>query len=203
MAPSFRELVGVPPSVASVKDSVLVIIDAQNEYATGALKTANVDATRKAIAALLERYRAGGGYVAHVVHITPPGAPVFTPNTPLADEFDELKPNTASGKEVVVEKNFPNSFAATNLEEFVKGTGLKKLVLTGYMAHVCVSTTARAGHEKGYEVIIAEDAVGDRDIPGASAAEVKKVIDLLLNHAPLGVRGLFVDCTLTSYSTPF
>jgi len=42
----------------------------------------------------------------------------------------------------------------------------KKVVLTGYMAHVCVSTTARAAAEKGYDVILAEDAIGDRDIPG-------------------------------------
>jgi hypothetical protein len=32
MAKAFRELIGVPPSNASTKDSVLVIIDAQNEY---------------------------------------------------------------------------------------------------------------------------------------------------------------------------
>ena len=32
MAKSFRELVGIPASTASTKDSVLVIIDAQNEY---------------------------------------------------------------------------------------------------------------------------------------------------------------------------
>ena len=39
-------------------------------------------------------------------------------------------------------------------------------MLTGYMAHVCVSTTARAAAERGYDVILAEDAIGDRDIPG-------------------------------------
>jgi len=49
-------------------------------------------------------------------------------------------------------------------------------VLTGYMAHVCVSTTARQAAEKGYDVVIAEDAVGDRDIPGAKAEEVVKVV---------------------------
>ena len=32
MAKAFRELIGVGPSTASTKDSVLVIIDAQNEY---------------------------------------------------------------------------------------------------------------------------------------------------------------------------
>ena len=43
------------------------------------------------------------------------------------------------------------------------------------MAHVCVSTTARQAAEKGYDVILASDAIGDRDIPGASGAEVTKM----------------------------
>merc|ERR1712098_928332 len=54
MAKAFRELIGVGPSTASTKDSVLVIIDAQNEYANGQLKTENVASTRKAISSLRE-----------------------------------------------------------------------------------------------------------------------------------------------------
>jgi nicotinamidase-related amidase len=42
-------------------------------------------------------------------------------------------------------------------------------------AHVCVSTTAREGMQSGYDVVIPEDAVGDRAIPGVSADEVVKV----------------------------
>jgi nicotinamidase-related amidase len=40
---------------------------------------------------------------------------------------------------------------------------------------VCVSTTARQADEKGFDVIIAEDAVGDRDIPGISGEQLTKV----------------------------
>jgi len=40
------------------------------------------------------------------------------------------------------------------------------------MAHVCVSTTARQGAELGYDVVLAADAIGDRDIPGLSGEEV-------------------------------
>lgn len=43
------------------------------------------------------------------------------------------------------------------------------------MAHVCVSTTARQANEKGYDVLIAEDAVGDRDIPGVAAEELVRL----------------------------
>ena len=52
----------------------------------------------------------------------------------------------------------------------------KKIVLTGYMAHVCVSTTARQAEQRGYEVLLAEDGIGDRDIPGATGEEVTKMV---------------------------
>ncbi len=129
-AKSFRQTVGVPPSTASTSDSVLVIIDAQNEYATGLLRTENVESTRAANAALLEKYRAANAPVVHVVHKTPDGAPVFTPGTPLADEFDELKPKDS---ESVVVKQAPGSFTGTQLQEILEKTGRKKVVLTGYM----------------------------------------------------------------------
>jgi nicotinamidase-related amidase len=44
------------------------------------------------------------------------------------------------------------------------------------MAHVCVSTTARQAAEKGYDVILAEEAIGDRNIPGAKAEDVVKMV---------------------------
>ena len=49
------------------------------------------------------------------------------------------------------------------------------------MAHVCVSTTARQAHEKGYDVILAQEAIGDRNIPGVGAEEVVKVVLAELN----------------------
>ena len=83
---------GIPRSTASPKDSALIIIDAQNEYASGKLKVSNLESTRKAIGELLERYRVSRGKIIHVKHSVPDGAPVFTPGTKLFDEFDELSP---------------------------------------------------------------------------------------------------------------
>lgn len=140
-AKSFRQTVGVPPSTASTGDSTLVIIDAQNEYADGLLRTEGVGATRAAIAALLGRYRAAGAPVVHVVHETPDGAPVFTPGTALAAEFDELRPRKSdldSETESVVVKKFPGSFTGTQLQEILEKTGRKKVVLTGYMVSLKV-----------------------------------------------------------------
>lgn len=126
-ATSFRQLIGVQPSTASVADSTLIIIDAQNEYAEGKLKCSNTASSRKVIASLLQKYRQGNGKVVHVVHDTPDGAPVFTPGTKLAEEFEELAPKEG---EKVIHKNYPSSFAGTDLHKHLGGG---KIVLTGYM----------------------------------------------------------------------
>ncbi|KAK2774681.1 isochorismatase family [Colletotrichum kahawae] len=171
-AVSMRSMLGLSASTASTSDSVLVIIDAQNEYANGKLAVSGVEASRAKIASLLEKYRVAKSPVLHVVHEVPAGAPLFTPGTELAEEFSELKPLKG---ESVVTKHFPGSFTGTNLEDLLKATGRNKVVLTGYMAHVCISTTARQASEKGWDVIVVEDAVGDRNIPGTSAEELTKV----------------------------
>lgn len=44
-------------------------------------------------------------------------------------------------------------------------------------AHVCISSTSRAGAELGYDVSVISDGIGDRDIPGASA---KQLVDVSL-----------------------
>ncbi|OSS44897.1 hypothetical protein B5807_09372 [Epicoccum nigrum] len=172
MPASFRQLLGVKPSTASPTDSALLIIDAQNEYASGQLKVTNAEASGKVIASLLEKYRSANGKVVHILHKTPEGAPVFTPNTPLSEEFDILK---AKGEEEVIWKPHPGSFAETNLDETLKGWGIEKVVLTGYMAHVCVSTTARQAAQRGYDAVVVEDGIGDRDIPGFKGEEVTRV----------------------------
>ncbi|KAI8306061.1 putative isochorismatase family protein YddQ [Colletotrichum sp. SAR11_240] len=171
-AVSMRSMLGLPASTASTSDSVLVIIDAQNEYANGKLAVSGVEASRAKIASLLENYRVAKAPVIHVVHEVPADAPIFTPGTDLAEEFSELKPLEG---ESVVTKHFPGSFTGTNLEDLLKATGRNKVVLTGYMAHVCISTTARQASEKGWDVIVVEDAVGDRNIPGTGAEELTKV----------------------------
>ncbi|KAL4914419.1 Isochorismatase-like protein [Aspergillus aurantiobrunneus] len=176
-AQSFRQTIGIPPSTASPHDSTLIIIDAQNEYANGHLKITEVDSSRKEIAVLLSKYRSAGQArnIVHVLHETPAGAPVFTPKTALAQEFEELAPLPG---EKVITKTVPSSFGFTDLHEYLGGLGAvgKKIVLVGYMAHVCVSTTARAGNELGYDVIVVKDAIGDRDIPGVDARTLKGVV---------------------------
>ena len=89
---SFRSFLGIPASSPTPKDSVYVIVDAQNEYDHGLLAVSNVAESRANIGAVLKKYREAGGDVVHVTHSTPEGAPLFTPGTELAEEFEELQP---------------------------------------------------------------------------------------------------------------
>jgi hypothetical protein len=129
-AQSFRQIVGASPSSASPVNSTLVIIDTQNEYAEGKLKVTNAASSRKAIESLLKKYRDANSKIVHVVHQTPNGAPGFTPDSKLADEFDELKPKDG---EKVIGKNHPSAFADTEWQNFSGDEAGAKVVLTGYM----------------------------------------------------------------------
>jgi len=177
---SFREIIGAQPARVSTSSSVLIIIDAQNEYAEGHLKVHNVHESRKVITRLLKKYRSSSAPVIHVVHDTPSGAPIFTPGTPLAAEFSELAPLDG---ETVIHKQAPSAFTGTDLDSVLKKLGRKQIVLVGYMAHVCITGTARSGMEMGYDVVIVEDGIGDRHIPGVDADLLVKTVLAELSDA--------------------
>ncbi|KAL8847617.1 MAG: hypothetical protein Q9221_007347 [Calogaya cf. arnoldii] len=172
---SFRSLLGLPDSKPTPNDAVLVIVDAQNEYDHGLLAIHEVEKSRKVIGNVLEKWRGGGGDVVHILHQVPEGAPLFTPGTELAQEFEELRPKDG---EEVIQKPHPCAFTDTTLDAHLKKLEKSKIVLVGYMAHVCISATSRIGAELGYDVSVVSDAIGDRDIPGAKAGQLVDVSKL-------------------------
>lgn len=95
---SFRTLLSLPPSHPTPADTALLIIDAQNEYAHGKLAIFEVEKSRRVIAEVVGKWRGEKGMVVHVCHETPEGAPVFTPGTELAGEFEEVM--AVEGEEV-------------------------------------------------------------------------------------------------------
>lgn len=66
----------------------------------------------------------------HVRHSTPDGAPLFTPKTELAEEFEELTTGAGAAEKVVL-KQHPSSFTGTDLHEHLDKLGKKKIVLAG------------------------------------------------------------------------
>jgi biuret amidohydrolase len=71
--------------------------------------------------------------------------------------IEELKPEP---EDLVIDKNASSPFNATGVDQLLRNLGIDTLVLTGTATEMCVETTARDAADRGYNVIVAEDATG-------------------------------------------
>jgi nicotinamidase-related amidase len=168
------QMAGAPLDPSPLSDSTLVIIDAQNEYRSGALPLTGVDAAVAEIAALLKRARAAGTPVVHVQHKGRPGG-AFDLEDERGRIMSEVAPECA---EPVVQKPLPNAFAQTDFAEKLQAAGRKQLIVTGFMTHMCVSSTARAALDHGYRITIPAAACATRDLPAPDGGGVMKAVDI-------------------------
>ncbi|MGN6584711.1 MAG: cysteine hydrolase family protein [Rhizobiaceae bacterium] len=174
MAKTLLEMAGADLTPPKLADVVLIIIDAQNEYVNGKLPLPGVKPALANIARLLVRARADGGRIIHVQHRGRAGG-AFDPAARGFAIADEASPRAG---ETVIEKPLPNAFANTTLNDSLTSMGAKRLVLAGFMTHMCVSSTARAALDVGYQTTIVADACATRDLPAAggdiSAADLHR-----------------------------
>jgi nicotinamidase-related amidase len=160
VARSLLQIGGAVRVVATYADSVLVVIDAQEEYRSGILRLDGIDAAAAALAVLLERARQAGTPVIHIVQRGRPGG-LFDPGSTGAI----LPEATPVAGEAVVEKPLPNSFAGTDLQVRLQATGRTTLLLAGFMTHMCVSATARAALDLGWRTTVIADTTATRALP--------------------------------------
>lgn len=142
-------------------DTALLIIDIQNDYFPGGpMELEGADAASERAARALAMFRGNGLPVFHVRHLsTRPGATFFIPGTSGAEIHARVHPQAG---ERVIEKNFPNSFRATPLEQALKDAGVKELVIAGMMTHMCVDASVRQAADLGYKVTLLGDACATR-----------------------------------------
>ncbi|OAM87680.1 cysteine hydrolase [Termitidicoccus mucosus] len=165
---TLREIAGASPVPAVLSESALIIIDAQNEYRDGRLPLDGFDAAVAEIRRLLARARTARTPVIHVRHVVAAGSPVFAAGSRGAEIVDELEPLP---DEVVVTKALPSSFTGTTLEQSLRTAGRGQLVVTGFMTHMCVSSTVREAAEKGWRCTVVAAACATRDLPSGATEE--------------------------------
>jgi nicotinamidase-related amidase len=71
--------------------------------------------------------------------------------------------------ETVIVKQFPNSFAHTDLDERLRAASAHHLVLAGFMTHMCVNSTARGAFNLGYAPTVVANTTATRALPGTTA----------------------------------
>jgi nicotinamidase-related amidase len=164
---TLMQMAGADPSPVRLSEAAVVIIDAQEEYVSGKVPLAGIDAALDAIARLLAAAREAGAPIVHVQHRGRAGA-LFDPAGPGYPIAPRAAP--APG-EKIVQKELPNAFAKTSLHLDLQATGRKALIVAGFMTHMCVSATARAALDHAYRTTVVGDAAATRDLPDPLGGE--------------------------------
>jgi nicotinamidase-related amidase len=139
----------------------LLIVDIQNDYFDGGrMELEGSEPASLRAGELLAAFRKRGMPVIHVQHIsTRPGATFFLPDTDGMNIHPSVAPR---GQEIVIQKNFPNSFRDTRLLAHLQETGIRELLIAGMMTHMCIDATTRAAADLGFTCSLAHDACATR-----------------------------------------
>lgn len=165
--------------------TALLIIDIQNDYfENGAnVLTGSLEASENA-KLILEKFRRDNLPVIHIKHIAlNPLATFFLPGSFGAEIHKNVIP---LDNEKIIIKHFPNSFRDTELYQYLKTSGINKLVICGMMTHMCIDATTRAAKDFGFECVVIADACATKDLEingrKAKASEVQISFLAALNY---------------------
>jgi nicotinamidase-related amidase len=85
----------------------------------------------------------------------------FQTGTFGAEMSEELQPFAENILEIPGKQGF-NAFARTNLDVLFKKRGIANLVLAGAVTSICIDSTGRYAHERGYHVTVLSDCTSAR-----------------------------------------
>lgn len=170
----------------------LVVVDAQNEFSPlGQRAVPNHAEALAAIRRRVEDARHEGRPIAWVRHHNRPDeGPAFVPGTWGAQFSPGLGPLPGRAEEAEFVKDVFGAFTGTSIGQWLEAQGSGDVLIVGFYAHMCVSTTAREALMRGLRVSVDPDATGASAIRHEllgeqSAAEVQRTALLQLSH--LGV----------------
>jgi nicotinamidase-related amidase len=140
----------------------LVVIDIQNEYFPGgALTLPDAEGAAGRAAEAIEAARAAGVEVIHIRHEEPSSDEWFVPGSHGVQTHASVAP--ADG-EVVIVKNYPNSFLHTELADRLATADARRVAFCGMMTSMCVDATVRAAADLGLEPVLVDDACAAPDL---------------------------------------
>lgn len=165
---TLREVAGLGTTPARLQDAALIMIDLQNTYREGVMRLHGVEDALLQARRVLDRARELGRPVFHIRHDAGVGSP-YDVTAPIGQIADPVAPVAG---EAVFTKLYPNSFIQTPLDDELKRLGISQLVLTGFMTHACINSTARGAFNLGYSATIVANATATRDLPASGGGIV-------------------------------
>ena len=135
--------------------TALVIIDVQKGIEQPLLGQRNNPQAEANMAVLLAAWRERQAPVVHIRHCSTEAESLLRPELPGNAFKDEVLP--AAG-EIVFRKSVNCAFIGTSLEQYLRGEGISRLVITGLTTDHCVSATTRMASDLGFDVVLVSDA---------------------------------------------
>ncbi|MGE5801704.1 MAG: cysteine hydrolase family protein [Gemmatimonadota bacterium] len=144
----------------------LIVVDVQNEFSPEGLRAVpNHAAALERIHEHIEHARRDGRPIAFVQHHNKPHeSRAFVPGSWGAALSPGIGPQAGFGPERLVEKDVFSAFTTTDLENWLRSHGVGEVLIVGFYAHMCVSTTAREALVHGFDVAVDPEATGARDL---------------------------------------
>lgn len=139
-------------NTVSNQNTALVIIDIQNFYfPNGMLPLNEPEKAAENAKLVLNKARGNNVLIVHVKH-----------NASSGSEIHELVKPVEGEK--VISKNKANSFAGTDLLDYLKTHNISDVILIGMQTHMCLEATTRAASDFGFNCTVVEDACTTRDL---------------------------------------
>jgi len=92
--------------------------------------------------------------------------------------IDALAPRA---EDIIVDKPAYSAFEATDLEGRLRQRGVTTLILCGVVTYACVLATAFSAFDKGFDILLARDAIGSwNDELGDATC---RIVDLLMGQS--------------------
>jgi nicotinamidase-related amidase len=144
----------------------LLVVDVQNEFSPKGLRPVpNHHTAVRRIEFHVQQARQEKRPVAWVQHHNRPNeSKAFVPGTWGAELSPGLGPQSGFGQEKLFVKDVFGAFNQTELEEWLRAVGATEVLIVGFYAHMCLSTSAREALVRGFEVFIDPEATGARDL---------------------------------------
>jgi len=158
-------------------ETCVLVVDMQNDFVKpeGRLYVKGSEKVVRVIAGLLERARRAGVLIAYTMDTHYPGDMEFEYFGEHCVKgswgwriVDELEPRQG---DVVVEKPRFDAFYSTMLDDVLRGRGVRNIVVTGTVGHICVLASVAGAWMRGYRVYAPLDAIVFMDAEGRRVFE--------------------------------
>jgi nicotinamidase-related amidase len=144
----------------------LLVVDVQNEFSpAGKRPVPNYAAALAVIRSHVDQARREGRPIAWVQHHNKlHESPAFVRGSWGAELPTGFGPELGFGPEKMFEKDVFGAFTHTGLEEWLHSVQAESVLIVGFYAHMCLSTSVREALIRGFEVFVDPEATGARNL---------------------------------------